>query len=163
VTVVRRLLRRIGVGRAPRGRQVVAAVPVCARAGGDLEILLVRTSDGARWTFPKGGREHGETLPEAAAREAVEEAGAAGRVGVEPLGEYRYRDDTVAAFLLEVDDLRRPAEPWREPTWFGFDAALGRLAEGRDGGAGEDVQRVLLAARRSAGGGSDVNDARAQR
>jgi 8-oxo-dGTP pyrophosphatase MutT (NUDIX family) len=162
VTGIRRLLRWLTTARAPRGRQVVAAVPVRRRAAGGLEVLLVRTSDGARWTLPKGGREHGETLPEAAAREAVEEAGATGRVGADPLGEYRYRDDTVAAFLLEVDDMRRPAEPWREPTWFSLDAALGRLLEGRDGGAGEDVERVLLAARRSAGG-SDVKDAHAQR
>jgi 8-oxo-dGTP pyrophosphatase MutT (NUDIX family) len=133
----------------PRGRQVVAAVPVRPRAAGGLEVLLVRTSDGTRWTFPKGGREHGETLAEAAAREAVEEAGAIGRVGADPLGEYRYRDDTVVAFLLEVDDTRRPDEPWREPTWFGPDAARGRLAKGRDRAAGEELERVLLAAQRA--------------
>jgi 8-oxo-dGTP pyrophosphatase MutT (NUDIX family) len=122
------------------------------RADGGLEVLLVRTSDGTRWTFPKGGRERGETLPQAAAREAIEEAGAVGRVGDHPLGEYRNRDDTVVAFLLEVDDTRPPEEPWREPTWCGFDAALSRLAEGRDGADGDQLERVLLAARRSAGG-----------
>ena len=153
MTGVRRLLRRLGFERAPRGRQVVAAVPVRPRAAGGLEVLLVRTSDGTRWTFPKGGREHGETLAEAAAREAIEEAGAAGRVGDDPLGEYRHRDDIVTAFLLEVDDTRPPDEPWREPMWCGFDVARSRLAEGRDGSDGEGLERVLLAARRSAGGG----------
>ncbi|MEA2242605.1 MAG: hypothetical protein QOD24_2161 [Solirubrobacteraceae bacterium] len=150
MTGVRRLLRRLGFERAPRGRQVVAAVPVRPRAAGGLEVLLVRTSDGTRWTFPKGGREEGETLAEAAAREAAEESGALGRVDGAPLGEYRYRGDTVVAFLLEVDDTRRPDEPWRDPTWFGVDVARSRLAEGRDGADGEGLERVLLAAERAA-------------
>jgi 8-oxo-dGTP pyrophosphatase MutT (NUDIX family) len=149
VTGVRRLLRRLGFERAPRGRQVVAAVAVRPRAAGGLEVLLVRTSDGTRWTFPKGGREEGETLAEAAAREAAEESGALGRVDGAPLGEYRYRGDTVVAFLLEVDDARRPDEPWRDPTWFGVDVARSRLAEGRDGADGEGLERVLLAAERA--------------
>jgi 8-oxo-dGTP pyrophosphatase MutT (NUDIX family) len=150
VTGVRRLLRRLGFERAPRSRQVVAAVPVRPRADGGLEVLLVRTSDGASWTLPKGGREQGETLAEAAAREAVEESGATGRVDGAPLGEYRHRGDTVVAFLLEVDDTRRPDEPWREPTWFGVDVARNRLTEGRDGAAGQELERVLLAAQRAA-------------
>jgi 8-oxo-dGTP pyrophosphatase MutT (NUDIX family) len=149
VTGVRRLLRRLGFERVPGGRQVVAAVPVRPRAAGGLEVLLVRTSDGTRWTFPKGGREEGETLAEAAAREAAEESGALGRVDGAPLGEYRYRGDTVVAFLLEVDDTRRPDEPWRDPTWFGVDVARSRLAEGRDGADGEGLERVLLAAERA--------------
>jgi 8-oxo-dGTP pyrophosphatase MutT (NUDIX family) len=151
VTGVRRLLRRLILTRgAPRRREVVAAVPVRPCAAGGLEVLLVRTSDGTRWTFPKGGREAGETLAEAAAREAAEESGATGRVDGEPLGEYRYRGDTVVAFLLEVDDTRRPDEPWRQPTWFGVDVARSRLGEGRDGAAGQELERVLLAARRAA-------------
>src|SRR4051794_15183519 len=132
--------------RSGAHRRVVAAVPVRPQAAGGLEFLLVRTSDGTRWTFPKGGRERGETLAEAAAREAIEEAGAAGRIGDEPIAAYRYRGDTVAAFLLEVGDTRPPGEPGRDPTWFGVEAARGRLAEGRDGGFGEEMERVLLAA-----------------
>ena len=61
--------------RATRRRTAVAAaVPVRRRNGGDLEFLLVRTSNGERWTFPKGRVERGESMPEAAAREAREEA-----------------------------------------------------------------------------------------
>lgn len=112
----------------------------------------MRTSDGERWTFPKGGCERGETLAQAAAREAVEEAGAVGRVRAEPIGAYRYRGDVVTAFLLEVDSTRRPAEPARDPTWFGFEAARSRLAEGRAGVSGAQMERVLLAAQRAAGG-----------
>jgi 8-oxo-dGTP pyrophosphatase MutT (NUDIX family) len=43
-------------------------------------ILIVRSSDGQSWLFPKGHTEDGETPGEAAAREAREEAGVVGRV-----------------------------------------------------------------------------------
>jgi 8-oxo-dGTP pyrophosphatase MutT (NUDIX family) len=147
VTGVRKLLGRLT--RASQRRQVVAAVPLRPHAAGGLEFLLVRTTDGTRWTFPKGGRERDETLAEAAAREAIEEAGAAGRIGDEPVAEYRYRTDTVMAFVLEVDDTTLPAEPGRNPTWFGFEAARDKLAEGRDGDFGAEMGRVMLAAVRA--------------
>ena len=137
--------------RAPQPRRVVAAVPVRPRAAGGLEFLLVRTSAGTHWTFPKGGCDAGETLAVAAAREAMEEAGASGRVVDEQIAEYRYRDDDVAAFLLLVDGTGARAETGRDPTWFGFEAARGRLAEGRDGRFGEEMERILLAAQRAAG------------
>jgi 8-oxo-dGTP pyrophosphatase MutT (NUDIX family) len=129
----------------------VAAVPVRHGAAGGLEFLLVRTRAGDRWTLPKGGWERGETRAEAAAREAVEEAGAAGRIGDQPIGEYRYGDDTVTAFLLEVEHDGLPAEPGRDPAWFGFEAACSKLAEGRTGAHGEEMERVLVAAQRAAG------------
>ena len=111
----------------------------------------MRTSNGERWTFPKGGCEPGETLAEAAAREAGEEAGVAGRIGIQPIGEYRYGDDDVTAFVLEVhrDDLT--AEPDRDPAWFGFGAACRRLVQGRPLGFGEEMERVMLAAQRAVG------------
>jgi len=147
---VRRILRLLA--RVPPRRIVVAAVPVRTGPAGGLEFLLVRTSDGERWTFPKGGVEGGETLAEAAAREAVEEAGVAGRLGDEPIGEYRYGENTVTAFLLEVEHAERPQEPGRDPTWCGLEAARSRLAAGRRGGGGfgEEMERILLAAQRVA-------------
>ncbi len=132
-------------------RRVVAAVPVRARPAGGIEFLLVRTSNSERWTFPKGGCDAGETLAEAAAREAVEESGAVGRVVGEVLGEYRYGDDVVTALLLVVESAGKPEEAGRKPTWFGFEAARSRLAEGHDGAFGEEMERVLLAAERAAG------------
>jgi 8-oxo-dGTP pyrophosphatase MutT (NUDIX family) len=138
--------------RAQQRRRIVAAVPVRRRAAGDLEFLIVRTRSGDRWTLPKGGCERGETLAQAAAREAVEEAGAAGRIGEQPVAEYRYGDDSVTAFLLEVEHDGLPAEPGRHPAWFGFEAACDKLAEGRTGASGAQMERVLLAAQRAAGG-----------
>jgi 8-oxo-dGTP pyrophosphatase MutT (NUDIX family) len=146
---VARLYKQLA--RRARGRVVVAAVPVRPRAAGGLEFLLVRTRSGERWTFPKGGCESGEAPAAAAAREALEEAGAAGRIVGEAIGSYRYGDDQVTAFLLLVETVGRPAERRRDPAWFGLESARSRLAEGRDGRFGEEMERVLVAAQRAAG------------
>jgi len=136
--------------------QLVAAVAVRERAAGGVEFLLVRTSSGQRWTLPKGHRDRGETPAQAAAREAVEEAGVAGTVESEPFAHYRYPAadggwDDVAAFRLHVEREGLPAEPGRDPEWFGLEMARSRLATGRDRGYGEEMERLLLAAREGEG------------
>lgn len=143
--------------RASRRRTAViaAAVPVRRRKAGGMEFLLVRTSQGGRWTFPKGRVEAGESMSEAAAREAREEAGVSGRVGSEPLGVYRYAPsrngyDDVTAFLLEVKRDGLEAEAGRDPTWLGFEAARSHLVQGRDAGYGEAMERILRAAQAAA-------------
>ena len=146
-----RVLRRAIRSRAA----VAAAVPVRRRKGGDVEFLVVRTSNGERWTFPKGGVERGESMSEAAAREAREEAGVTGTVSSEPLGVYRYAPsrngaDDVTAFLLDVRRDGLHAEPGRQPTWLGRGAALDRLVQGRENGYGEAMDRILRAAERAA-------------
>ena len=50
---------------------------------------------------------------------------------------------------MQLDGL--PAELARKPAWFGFEAARSKLAEGRTGPSGEQMERVLLAAQRAAG------------
>lgn len=152
---VREIYRRLT--GAARGRPVAAAVAMRRRSAGGVEYLLVRTSNGGRWTFPKGHCELGETLADAAAREAVEEAGAHGHVDREPFAYYRYgRQDVVAAFRLTVQREARPMEDHRDPTWFGLEAARSRLAAGHDRGFGEQMERVLLAAQQSDSGGFAV-------
>jgi 8-oxo-dGTP pyrophosphatase MutT (NUDIX family) len=91
-------------------RRQVAALPW--RRGPDgVEILLVTSRETRRWVAPKGGRMPGKTDAEAAAIEAVEEAGVQGHVGAEPLGTFRYlkvlkrrapRWCVVAVYPLEV-------------------------------------------------------------
>lgn len=91
-------------------RRQVAALPW--RRGPDgLEIMLVTSRETRRWVIPKGGRMPGKTDAEAAAIEAVEEAGVQGHVGAEPLGTFRYlkvlkrraaRWCVVAVYPLEV-------------------------------------------------------------
>ena len=70
---------RQALRRAAARTVVAAAVPVRRRDAGGLEFLLVRTSQGGRWTFPKGRIEPGESPSAAAAREAAEEAGVDGQ------------------------------------------------------------------------------------
>lgn len=118
----------------------VAAVCYRLREGG-IEFLLVRTRRG-RWTFPKGGPELGLTGPQTAAVEALEEAGAQGRI--EEVCFIRYRrgkraagkesaaaQTVVNAYLLEVEHLGTPQELNRQPTWFSPNHAKLQLREDR--------------------------------
>jgi len=70
-------------------RRQVAALPW--RRGGDgLEFLLVTSRETRRWVTPKGGRMPGMADADAAAVEALEEAGVEGEVRREPVGVFRY-------------------------------------------------------------------------
>jgi len=141
----------------------IAAACAYRRSGERLEVRLVRTSDGARWTLPKGRQERGETLAQTAAREASEEAGVTGVVGDEPLIEYRHApsrhhgrsDDRVAAFLLAVQRAGPSSERDRDPTWFDLRTARDKLAEGRETLYARELERVLVAAERELRQGSD--------
>lgn len=107
-------------------RRQVAALPW--RRGTDgIEILLVTSRETRRWVTPKGGRMAGKTDAEAAAQEALEEAGVEGHVAEQPFGAFRYlkvlkrrppRWCVVAVFPLEVvtehPDWKEKAERVRE-------------------------------------------------
>jgi len=50
----------------------VNAIAICLRRTGQgLEVLLIRTQDGRRWTFPGGGVEAGEAPDQAVGVPAV--------------------------------------------------------------------------------------------
>jgi len=131
---------------------VVAAV--CHRRDeGTVELLLVRTKGGDRWTFPKGHVEPGEQPWAAAAREAREEAGVEGDVASTPFAHYRYPatraeegESLVAAYLLAVVRQGSPAESElrRDPTWVAPDEAARLLAAGgREREYAEEHARVV--------------------
>ena len=97
---------------------------VCYRRKGyRLEFLLVRTDKG-RWSFPKGHLERELTSSQAAAREALEEAGAIGVIARRPFARYRHHkrtqtaEITVRAYLLRVVRTVETPETHRRPTWF---------------------------------------------
>ena len=71
-------------------RRQVAALPWRRSADGGVEILLITSRETRRWVTPKGGRMSGKTDAEAAAQEALEEAGIEGVVSERPLGSFRY-------------------------------------------------------------------------
>ena len=88
----------------------VAALPWRIGARG-LEILMITSRETRRWVIPKGGRMAGKTDPEAAAIEAMEEAGVQGEVVTTAVGAFRYvkrlkngedRPCVVAVFPLRV-------------------------------------------------------------
>ncbi|MGH1330996.1 MAG: NUDIX hydrolase [Paracoccaceae bacterium] len=85
--------------RRPSMRQVAA---LCYRNGdAGKEVLLVTSRNSGRWILPKGWHEDGMTAPDAAAREAWEEAGVKkGAIADKPVGQFAYRkqlDNGVAA------------------------------------------------------------------
>jgi 8-oxo-dGTP pyrophosphatase MutT (NUDIX family) len=75
--------------RAPDGAAVqVAALPY--RLADGLEVLLVTSRETGRWVIPKGWPMKGKAPHQAAAREALEEAGVTGRIGAQSIGAYHY-------------------------------------------------------------------------
>jgi 8-oxo-dGTP pyrophosphatase MutT (NUDIX family) len=66
----------------------VAALPY--RRGEEIEVLLVTSRETGRWVLPKGWPMKGKAPHEAAAREAMEEAGVRGRIEPLSIGAYHY-------------------------------------------------------------------------
>lgn len=99
---------------------------------GKVEILLVSSSNGKEWVFPKGGVEMELTERASAAKEVYEEAGVLGDVG-RKLGDYRYiknnqiQDVTMFAmkYTGEADDW--PEEHKRERRWFKPKKAMAKV------------------------------------
>jgi len=97
----------------------VAALPLKLDSDGDARVLLLTSRKTRRWVIPKGWPMKGCKDCQAAAREALEEAGLVGRPSKKPIGSYSYfkRRDThfdtckVDVYLLKVD---RQLESWRE-------------------------------------------------
>lgn len=75
------------------------------------QILMITSRETRRWVIPKGGRMVGKTDPEAAAQEAMEEAGVRGEMDQTSIGVFRYakglkdggvRQCVVSVYPLEV-------------------------------------------------------------
>ncbi len=134
-------------------RPVVAAL-CYRRRKGKIEFLLVRTSGGKYWTFPKGHVEKKpRELPWAAARrEANEEAGVTGRIQKKILTSYQYAKgsgrgkhvDIVDAYLMSANSEGKPGEQNRDPQWFTAEMAIKKLgAGGREKRYAREHARVI--------------------
>jgi 8-oxo-dGTP pyrophosphatase MutT (NUDIX family) len=128
---------------------------VCYRkCGASFEFLLVNTTSGDRWIFPKGATARRLSHSQAAEREALEEAGAVGVIEpqhfhlyLQPKGVSRLRNGiqefVVKAFLLQVSHTQAPQEQDRNPTWFSVDDARRVLAIGREAKDAAELRSVI--------------------
>ncbi len=107
---------------------------------GFLKVLLVTSRDTGRFVIPKGWTEAKLTDPQAAAREAFEEAGILGEIKSEPLGTYAYTKVMGPGFalpcLVAVYSMQtlKIAPKWpemgeRSRNWFDLDEAASQVAE----------------------------------
>lgn len=133
----------MGAPRPVKSLPLQVAAVCYRRRGSVVEFLLVNTNGGNKWTFPKGCTDTRLSHSQAAAREALEEAGAVGVI--EPRHFHLYlhskgvfwqpsgvQEFVVKAFLMEVTATRQPGETMRNPTWFGAAEARRMLAKGRE-------------------------------
>lgn len=94
-----------------RARRQVAALPFVRDAVGGLRLLLITSRRTKRWIIPKGWKPRRMKARKAAAREAREEAGIAGKTSKQPLGAFFYAKEQadsrttckVKVFALSVD------------------------------------------------------------
>jgi 8-oxo-dGTP pyrophosphatase MutT (NUDIX family) len=126
--------------KARRGpRQQFAALP-WRRAKAGVEVLLITSRETRRWVIPKGWGKKAEPGAFAAAREALEETGAAGVVREAPLGHYRYQKQLktgrlqrvkVAVYSLEVVHEHEdwPEKAFRDKLWTSVAEAAGLVDE----------------------------------
>ena len=109
-------------------------------SGASLEILLITSRQTRRWIIPKGNIDFLMSLHAAAAQEALEEAGAVGEIGRQPIGAFRYckamRESSpvmakVTVFPLEVVTLLQDWQEseWRLRRWFSQSAAADAVQE----------------------------------
>jgi phosphohistidine phosphatase len=84
---------------------------------GELQILVILSSQKKHWVVPKGIQDPGKSAQASAAKEAWEEAGVEGEVAEQALGSYRYQKwgatCTVDVYPMRVKRLI-PEEEWHE-------------------------------------------------
>lgn len=120
-------------------RMQVGALPLRKAAGGFPEVLLVTTRSTKRWTIPKGWPIKGLKSHEAAGREAMEEAGVAGKCRKQAVGRYLYwkrKEDhfelcRVRVFPMNVRDILDdwPERAERQRHWFSLPDAADMVEE----------------------------------
>jgi 8-oxo-dGTP pyrophosphatase MutT (NUDIX family) len=136
------------------------ALPYRFTPAAALEILLVTSRESKRWIIPKGWPIKGLRPYKSAAREAFEEAGVSGRIGVKSIGLFTYDkilddgcvDCEVRVFPLLV---KQQSKTWpeieeRTAQWVAPDRAFALI---KDSGlkllVAAFVKRVALAASKS--------------
>ncbi len=141
MTIQRRDVPAIEVSDVPKGAGRTQVAALCWRMQkGKPEVLLVTSRETGRWVIPKGWPMKDRSDPEAAQREAWEEAGVKGQVGDHSLGVYAYHKVlgsgsdvpcVVSVFPMQVDAVedKFPEAAERERRWFAPKKAARRVDE----------------------------------
>jgi phosphohistidine phosphatase len=114
-------------------RREQAGVIPFRRKKGAVEVCLIRNKGRKKWKIPKGFVDPGETVEQAALKEAWEEAGLTGRLVGDAIGSYEYDKWelklTVFVYLMEVSDQENEWEEsrFRERSWSRVDEAFEML------------------------------------
>ena len=74
----------------PSGKKKQVAALPWRHSGTGIEVMLISSRETRRWVIPKGWPVAGLSPPEAAAREAYEEAGIGGQMSRKPIGSFDY-------------------------------------------------------------------------
>ncbi len=116
----------------------VAALPV-RRGEHGLEVMLITSRETRRWILPKGWPMKGREDYQAAAQEALEEAGVRGKIRKHPIGAYTYskrlaHGSEPCRVMVYVLDVEKQLNDWlekgqRERRWFSLDDAAARISE----------------------------------
>jgi phosphohistidine phosphatase len=115
-----------------RGREQAGVIPFRRRKG-SIEVCLIRNKGRKKWKIPKGFVDPGETVEQAALKEAWEEAGLKGRLSGGAIGVYEYEkwgfNLNVSVYLMEVSEIEDEWEEcrFRERTWEPFETAFAML------------------------------------
>lgn len=120
--------------------QQIAALPIRWDKSGKMRVLMVTSRDTGRWIVPKGWPMDGKKPWAAAEIEALEEAGAKGKISTTKIGEYRYKKDLgsgrrmrcrVRVYPMIVEKLKPRWKERKERTrrWFSPKAAAKRVKE----------------------------------
>src|SRR5260370_33805185 len=144
----------MGSPRVSKSLPLQVAAICYRRRGTAVEFLLVNTNGGNKWTFPKGSTEARLSHSQAAEREAADEAGALGTIEPRHFHLYMHskgvfwqpggvQEFVVKAFLMEVQQMPRPDETLRHPTWFSPVEARRRLAKGREVKYAHELEAVI--------------------
>jgi 8-oxo-dGTP pyrophosphatase MutT (NUDIX family) len=137
-------------------RRQVAALPV-RQTNGVVEVLLVTSRETGRWIIPKGWTSKRLKDFEAAAREAMQEAGVDGRITTQAIGTYSYikreighdAPVEVTVYLLAVTNqwTRWREKNERQRGWFSAAEAAGKVSE-------PELSRLIHAIARTPVGGA---------
>jgi 8-oxo-dGTP pyrophosphatase MutT (NUDIX family) len=131
---------KASIKRAKSGERVqVAALPMRIDVDGNPQVLLLTSRETKRWIIPKGWIMKGRKRWEAAAQEALEEAGIVGRLRKTPVGNYVYikrraAHSDVCRVEVYLLSFTKQLETWREKgqrqaKWFGFGEAAALVDE----------------------------------